>query len=494
MYRDAFVAPAPGGRQVIDDAPRSVALVVFAALLAVCAGAGFVTANATRSWFPSRWDPRVAPIAAEVSKLRGLDFLHPVPIVYLAPAAFEKALGTGGPVSAAERADVQREEAVFRALGLIGGKADLLAGINTSESSGTLAYYDPDHQDIIVRGTTLDAEHRVTVAHELTHVLQDQHFDLRKLQKQAADSKSGDSDALRALVEGDAVRVEDDYLAQLSSAEQAEYHREDDAEGARVGKETASVPEIVSLLDGAPYEYGPATVRVLLESGGNDAVNEALTGATPSSSVFVETGDITPPVAVDPPLIPPGGTPVGDPETFGPFETFLTLATRIDPLRALEAADTVAGGDAVTYRTANTTCYRVAVSPTFEHSRPYLQNAVTDWARGRTRTTLDAAGDLVGFTVCDPGRGAPDPSSARFHAAVDLLSVRTGLTVGAAKDHISGDLARCVARVFVRQPGATTLLLAIGDGTPTVQQSAELRPMATASGEACRADANAGLP
>ena len=39
-----------------------------------------------------------------------------------------------------------------------------------------------------MRGTTLDVEHRVTIAHELTHVLQDQHFDLPKLQKQAADS------------------------------------------------------------------------------------------------------------------------------------------------------------------------------------------------------------------------------------------------------------------------------------------------------------------
>ena len=245
MYGDAFRAPVPAPPRVDLEPSRSIAIVVFAALLALAAGTGFVTASAGRSWFPSRWDARVAPIADEVARLRGLDFLHPVPIEYLSPADFEKRLGTDGNVSASERAEVEREESVFRSLGLIGGKVDLLKAYDTSASSSTLAYYDPARQDIIVRGTTLDAEHRVTIAHELTHVLQDQHFDLRKLQKAARDSDTTDSDALTALVEGDAVRIQDDYLARLPPADQKEYQREYDAEGTRIGKETASVPDIV---------------------------------------------------------------------------------------------------------------------------------------------------------------------------------------------------------------------------------------------------------
>ena len=50
------------------------------------------------------------------------------------------------------------------------------------------------------------APRRSTLAHELTHALQDQHFDLTKLQKAATRSHS--SGALRALVEGDARRVQ----------------------------------------------------------------------------------------------------------------------------------------------------------------------------------------------------------------------------------------------------------------------------------------------
>src|SRR2546430_17098632 len=43
------------------------------------------------------------------------------------------------------------DESVFRALGFIGGKVDLLRAYETPQTSGTLAYYDPDRQEIIVR-------------------------------------------------------------------------------------------------------------------------------------------------------------------------------------------------------------------------------------------------------------------------------------------------------------------------------------------------------
>ncbi len=78
---------------------RSLAIAVLAALLSATAGTAFVALDSTNSWFPKKWDPQIAPIAAEVAKLRGLDFVHPVPIQYLAPADFEKKLGASDDVS-----------------------------------------------------------------------------------------------------------------------------------------------------------------------------------------------------------------------------------------------------------------------------------------------------------------------------------------------------------------------------------------------------------
>src|SRR5215510_12547680 len=207
--------PAPAR----DDSMRFVGAAVLALVLLFSSALVYKGAASGRSWFPKEWDSRILPIATEVAALRGLEFKHPVQVHYLEPKDFEKQLGTDGDVDAAARAEAKRAEAVFRALGFIGGKTDLLKESQTSESSGTLAFYSPVTQMVYVRGTTLDVAHRVTIAHELTHVLQDQNFDLMKMQKLAQQSNTGDLSAYKGLVEGDAVRIQDQYLQQQSPAD-----------------------------------------------------------------------------------------------------------------------------------------------------------------------------------------------------------------------------------------------------------------------------------
>jgi hypothetical protein len=490
MHPSAF----PGSVAVRGrDTGRSVGIVVLVVVLAIAGAGVFATTSSARAFFPKTWDATVAPIAAEVASLRGLEFEHPVAIRYLAPQDFEKQIGSAGQPDASARAEIQREEAVFRALGFVGGKVDLLKETRAQSTSDTLAYYDPPSQEIFVRGTTLDVAHRVTVAHELTHVLQDQHFDLQKLQQRAADSKVTDGSGLKGLIEGDAVRIEQEYLKQLSAADHKEYDRESAAETTRVGNETSSVPDILQVLTGAPYEFGPQTVRVLVAAGGNGAVDAALTGDPPSSGVFISTGDVATAVGVKVPTLPADGVQVGPTEAFGPFETLLTLAMRVDPVVALSAADVVSGGEAVTYRSRGATCYRVALRPRFPHSRSFVVAAFRSWAKGRSRSTVDSVPDVVQFTACDPGTGAPVPDSKPLDSAVTLLALRSNVTVGAATAHAPGDLARCVGRVFAAKPGMEKLVIAIGDGQPTAQQAMQLREVSAATGVACRADSNSGL-
>ena len=73
------------------------------------------------------------------------------------------------------------------------------------------------------------------------------------------------------------------------------------------------------------------------------------------------------------------------------------------------------------------------------------------------------------------------------------MSVRAGLTVAAAKGHVEGALARCLARVFIETQGVEALVFAVGNGTPSSEQGARLRAVAAASGAACRADPDSGL-
>jgi hypothetical protein len=469
-----------------------IASIVFAVV--VLAAIAVPMVSTASPLYPSKWDPRVAPLTNTVEKLRGLKFEHPVPVRFLPPAEFEKEVG-GDPsnLSKEGRAEIENTAAVLRALGLIDGGVDLAKASSQARKSGALALYSFQRKEILVRGTTLDASHRVTLAHELTHVLQDQHLDLTKLEKRAARSKTGDSDAFTALVEGDAVRIEDKYRDSLSKSEQQQYDKQQQAEGQRFDASTKNVPEIVSFLLGAPYTFGPATIEVLEATGGNSAVDRAISGPTPNSLLYIEPGALDEPTRVDEPETPDGAQQVRPPESFGPFSLYLALGARLDPQRALTAADVVGGGEAITYKLKNSVCYRAQMAPRVATAASFLRSALADWAIRQTSVTVDRAG--LGFTACDPGKAAKGPSHQRFIDIATLLELRNEFTVELAKQGES-DLAtaRCIARRFVQQPGIVPLIAGAGSREPTAAERLRIQNAAVQSRRACDDDVDAGLP
>src|SRR5262249_23741025 len=147
---------------------------------------------------------------------RGLDYKHPVFVDFLSEDDFNKKV-TGPDASSlsdSEKQQLTDSVATFRALGLIQGDVDLAAQNNQLQQSSVLAFYDPQTKHVYVRGTDLDIAHKVTLAHELTHALQDQYFDLTRLGKLPTQEQQN---AFRTMAEGDAVRIENKYVAQLSA-------------------------------------------------------------------------------------------------------------------------------------------------------------------------------------------------------------------------------------------------------------------------------------
>ena len=271
-------------------------------------------------------------------------------------------------------------------------------------ASGTLALYSFEKKEILVRGSTIDASHKVTLAHELTHVLQDQHFDLTKLSKRAADAKDGDSDAFRALVEGDAVRIENAYEKSLPKVEQQAYVKEQQAQGKRYADDTKDVPDVVPFLFGAPYAFGPSTIEVLNASGGRSAVDDALTGPTPGTTLFIQPGVVEADDPVSAPAVPPGGKLTDPSDLFDAFPLFVMLGMRVDAARALAVADSVSGGRAITFERNKTICYRAAFWVAKLSARAYVGRVFKDWAARHPNVEIDANG--LGFTACDPGKAA----------------------------------------------------------------------------------------
>jgi hypothetical protein len=469
-------------------------MLVLVLVVGVLAGAGFAVTRSSGHSYPKQWDPRIKPIAAEVEQLRGLTYKHAVPVHFLSGKAFEQAVGVDAKLSAKDRAEFAQEAGIFRALGLLNGDVNLVKALDVESKSSTLAYYDFHKKEIVVRGTKIDVSHRVTLAHELTHVLQDQYFDINKLEDRASKSDTGDESALRAIIEGDAVRIEDKYKAKLSKAERQAYDVEQAAEGSRVSAGLASVPQVLQFLEAAPYEFGPLTLKMLEKLGGNQRINDAFKRPTPSTRLFVQPAFLDQAARVDPPARPTGTSAAGDPETFGPFETYLVLSSRIDALRALEAADVVDGGRAVAYRKGSQLCYAIALQPDVTLHQSFLKAAFAAWARKVPSASVTENDQEVLITACDPGSRARGESDTQFSKASTLLEARAGITESIVENGLSLNDAWCIARVFVRADGMFPLIVQVGNGQPNAEQTDQIRAALLASRDRCAQNPDAGLP
>ncbi len=446
--------------------------------------------------YPSSWDPQVAPITARVEALRGLQFKHPVKVNYLSPSAFEKKL-TASPADLKKaRKQIDEGSALLRAAGLVGADVDLADAENTTQASDTAAFYDFNAKEIFLRAGPVNVETRVTLAHELTHVLQDQYFDLPKLERQAKDSKTGSSDAFTALIEGDATRIEHRYLAEQSAADRREYDRLSTQDSTTATTRTKNVPEIVQTYFGAPYIFGPSVIGVLETTGGNQAINEAISGPTPSTGMYFDPlqaqGNADVPPAV--PLLRPGEQKLkdlADNGSFDPFTFYMMLAAHLDRPSALLAADAFYAGSEVLYRTGGTTCLRAAVLTVTPASVQPLADIVRRWTRTVPDAGIDATNGEVVFHSCDPGSRATTPPDNTIQEAVRLLASRDALIATFVRLKVPHDAATCVARVLVEQPDIRDALLHGDDlNTPTAQMQTESYAAATA----CRTNPLAGLP
>lgn len=359
--------------------------------------------------YPKAWDAKIAPIVAFVEKHRGLTYTHAVPVEYLPDKEFE-ALVTGQDSAVADPSDAD-SEASLRALGLIAGDTKLQQDSTKIQSSGVLAFYSDREEKVVVRGTgALDAGTRVILAHELTHALQDQHFDLNKLRTEAA---AGGDLAVLSLIEGDAVSIENEYYSSLSTADQTAY---DVAQAKDYGEFQAAIADVAPVLSlefDAPYEFGPAFVAALRDDGGYGRVDEAF--ADPPTSMeqvmwparYLAGRD---PLAVDIPKSIETESELFPPEPLGAFETFLVLAQRLDPKVALTAARGWRGDEALVIKKKDgTVCVRENVVGDSAATTKVIGDAYKAWAAAGPKDLVTVASENghVLVTACDPGKAVP---------------------------------------------------------------------------------------
>ena len=469
---------------------RLAALVV---VVVVSLGGLATVSYADEESSPAHWDRRIAPIAAAVAKIRRLDFDHPVPVHFLAPKAFRKRVGSVGKTTKAQARSLARATAQLRALGLVTGNPDLRKAAAQAQGASALAFYDPDVKAVFVRGTgRLDAAHRVTLAHELTHVLQDQHFDLNRLEDRADHARDQAPEALRTLIEGDAVRVEDSYRSKLSKADQASAKASDAEDAKRATDGTASVPTIIQVELAAPYVFGPLALQMLTARDGNAEVNRAFRRPPFTQRLFVDPSVAFAKqhvVAVRDPSPGRGEHTVGKSDSFGAFDLYLSLAARIDPVSAIAAARGWRGGRIVSVKGPDGECARVTLAGANKKATAEMSTQLRAWSATFPNGTVTVTpGRTVAFKACDPGKksagASPDPAIERSLAALQLHSE---LEAGLASSGATPEQAGCLALALTGSPEFRSLLERPVDAVTEPEVSNALESAAPAARAACPA-------
>jgi hypothetical protein len=304
-------------------------------------------------------------LQAFVEQERGLPFREEVDVEVLDDDAFLDALYAEDPSAPEPRADrdAERHE---RALGLLDEDVDLDEAVGESLDEGVVGFYDAVTGRLAVRGTEVDAFTKLVLVHELTHALQDQHFDIVRRDLEQTDDER--SLVFQALVEGDATRVETAWLDAQPQAVQEELF-----EAFESGVGGAGEPVVEDLL-GFPYYAGPELVAALLDQGGQEALDEAFT-RPPSTTEQVVDLTALPPATVE---APQADGKVVDAGVLGVLGLSLLLEQDpLDPGPAL-AWD---GDRYVTTEQGGRTCTVAAITPDDPASAAELRTALEQWAQ-----------------------------------------------------------------------------------------------------------------
>jgi hypothetical protein len=210
-------------------------------------------------------------VLQETSQLRELAVLRPVQSSAQSRVEIEHMI-----VANLERettdADIHASEVTLKRLGLVPANFSLRPLIVRLLTEQVAGYYDPKEQQFhLADWIDVDGQKPI-IAHELTHALQDQHFNLRRFEKWP----KGDSDAelaTHALIEGDATLAMTLYVSSnparaltfLKSFMAADTSSQELEKAPRALRETLLFP----------YQEGLTWTRALYQNGGWSAVSRA---------------------------------------------------------------------------------------------------------------------------------------------------------------------------------------------------------------------------
>lgn len=322
--------------------------------------------------------PTIAEVQAGVEELRGLSFTEPV----VADAATQSELVEGLEESfdySFPKEILERRSLAWQTIGVIPPRTSIRADLEAFVSGQVIGYYDTLTGELVFIGTEDPSPiEEVTLAHELTHAIDDQNFGLERIDSLLASCRDEAAAAAIALVEGSATFFMTAYaLRFLTAEEQLELATEG-------GDPPADVAPFISEQQIWPYLEGQSFVTALSIDGGLEAIDAAFLDLPVSTEQILHPerypNDVPTPIDI-PDLAPALGTGWEDLDVQEVGEAWISLALELR-LDRPEAADAAAGWDGGLYRAwANGDRVAVVLSTVWdtpEDASAFAQ-AMTSW-------------------------------------------------------------------------------------------------------------------
>ncbi|MDQ2052348.1 Hvo_1808 family surface protein [Natronolimnohabitans sp. A-GB9] len=228
---------------------------------------------------------------ARVEEIRGLTFEEEVPVDVISREEFQ---ADHDDVFVSLSDDQQlKQNVAYEALFMVDSETDASDELESMYGGTVLGYYEPTADRIVLVSDDPDEPDvdEVVLGHELTHALQDQHFDLTRFDGGTIDRETAET----GLIEGDAVWVDTEYDERCGE----EWSCLPDPESP--GEQQADLNWGLYLTLYHPYSDGPSYVDQLRESGDGWDVVDAAYDDPPESSSTIIHHEAREPVAVDVP-------------------------------------------------------------------------------------------------------------------------------------------------------------------------------------------------
>jgi hypothetical protein len=290
---------------------------------------------------PGPTPPQIAAVEHDVEKVRGLTYERPVAVEAITQTEMASRISASFADSFPARF-WRRRSTSWQTIGVIPPGTDMRTVMLQFETGQVAGYYDPNTGELVYVGTTqLSVRDEFVLAHELTHAIDDQHFNLKRLNKLDSSCRDEDQQAALGAIEGSAQYFATQVLLRFPSP-----LAPDDGSS---GGSLEGVPPFVTTLELWPYTAGQAFITARQADGGLRAVNAALR-RLPVSTEQVIHPELYPNDRPQPVDIPDLGPALGpgfrdlDVQQVGEEWLKAMLALRLDSDTATSAAAGWGGG------------------------------------------------------------------------------------------------------------------------------------------------------